>query len=159
MKKEKFLSLILWAVSLLWMVVIFCFSAENAEESTQTSNGFTEIAAQFICKFFSSVPYDKILGTSQFLVRKAAHFSIYTILGLLVFLAAMFSDFKKKGLISALICLFYAVSDEIHQYFVPGRSCRIFDVSIDFCGSLCGIIFVYIIFSILKKYKKFQKNT
>ena len=33
----------------------------------------------------------------------------------------------------------YAVTDEIHQYFVPGRSCEFRDICIDSAGVLCGI--------------------
>ena len=34
----------------------------------------------------------------------------------------------------------YAVSDEIHQYFVPGRACMLRDMLLDTCGSLAGIV-------------------
>ena len=44
----------------------------------------------------------------------------------------------KKGkiiIITVLICFLYAVSDEIHQSFVPGRACRLLDILIDTSGS------------------------
>lgn len=39
-----------------------------------------------------------------------------------------------------LFCALYACSDEVHQYFVPGRSCRFFDVCVDSAGALCGAL-------------------
>lgn len=44
-----------------------------------------------------------------------------------------------KGLIPLLIGFLYAVSDEIHQYFVPGRAMQARDVLIDTVGVLLGI--------------------
>jgi VanZ family protein len=35
--------------------------------------------------------------------------------------------------------LLYAVSDEIHQYFIPGREMRAFDVFIDSLGVIAGL--------------------
>lgn len=57
---------------------------------------------------------------------------------------------KKIFLITILICFLYAVSDEIHQYFVPGRACRIFDVTIDTLGSSFFIL-VYFLYSKIKQ--------
>jgi VanZ family protein len=57
------------------------------------------------------------------IVRKYAHFTSYLVLGLLVMNA-----FKKSGVIgfkgfifSLVFCIFYAISDEVHQVFVPAR--------------------------------------
>ena len=50
---------------------------------------------------------------------------------------------KKCGLkscLAILICVLYAASDEIHQIFVPGRSCRVMDILLDSFGSISGII-------------------
>ena len=58
----------------------------------------------------------------------------------------------KTKLLSALtISLLYAISDEIHQLFVPGRAGQIRDVLIDFSGSLTGVIFALIFITILSK--------
>ncbi len=60
---------------------------------------------------------------------------------------------KKIILITVLICFLYAVSDEIHQYFVPGRACRMLDVIIDTSGS-AFFCFVYFIVSKIKMINK-----
>lgn len=46
------------------------------------------------------------------------------------------SKFFKISLTTVIICFLYALSDEIHQYFVPGRACRVFDVIVDTAGSV-----------------------
>ncbi|MEG1887136.1 MAG: VanZ family protein, partial [Oscillospiraceae bacterium] len=87
------------------------------------------------------------------IIRSCAHFSIFGLLGVLVALA--FLPYKlnshMRNVIAAAFCLFYAFSDEIHQLFVPGRAFQLFDILVDFCGSLCGIAFIYIIYIIKKK--------
>lgn len=45
-------------------------------------------------------------------------------------------------LISTLFCIIYALSDEIHQLFVFGRSGELKDVLIDTIGSFLGIILI-----------------
>jgi hypothetical protein len=57
---------------------------------------------------------------------------------------------KKTILIILLISLAYALSDEFHQLFVPGRFSDIKDVLIDFCGSILSVI----MFKILEKFNK-----
>jgi VanZ family protein len=62
-------------------------------------------------------------------------------LGILVVNALTASGVKGfKGIVIAfLICVLYAVSDEVHQLYVPGRGCQITDVLIDSGGALAGI--------------------
>ena len=40
-----------------------------------------------------------------------------------------------KWLLPVGVSGLYAVTDEIHQYFVPGRACRLLDVTVDTCGA------------------------
>ena len=44
-----------------------------------------------------------------------------------------------------MIGTLYAVTDEVHQYFVPGRSCEIRDMVIDGCGVAVGVLIMAII--------------
>jgi VanZ family protein len=56
------------------------------------------------------------------------------------------------ALLSLATCLIYAILDEIHQIFVPGRSCEIMDIIIDSSGSFIFIaISVFVIFVIENK--------
>ena len=128
------------------MAIIFWLSSKTADESAAQSS----VIVKWIINHFGKN------SVTDFIVRKLAHFSVYTVLGTLALFALSFHEklnAKKRILFSSLICLAYAVSDEIHQYFVPGRSCRLLDILIDFCGSLFGISIIFIITLIITKNK------
>ena len=125
--------------------MIFYLSAQNADESSQTSGSvIISLSEKFYPNFDALTKEEQaeVIESFQFIARKTAHFSIYGVLGFLSFLT--FISYRKLGIIvrislSAAVCLLYAVSDEIHQLFVVGRSCEVRDVFIDFCGALLAI--------------------
>lgn len=146
---------------LIHMCIIFGFSAQPADESGTQSKNFT-VAVLNVLPGISAKPPAKKLEIAEnidFYIRKCAHFSIYAVLGILVFYA--FSAYNKietckyKYLYMLAFCLLYAVSDEIHQHFVPGRACRMFDVGVDFCGSVLG---VFAAFEAKKLFDKIKNN-
>ncbi|KPL01056.1 MAG: hypothetical protein AMJ91_01815 [candidate division Zixibacteria bacterium SM23_73_3] len=69
---------------------------------------------------------------------KILHFIEFSVFSALLFLTFFTSgkEFLKKHafLISSLIGIAYAASDELHQRFVPGRSCEFFDFLADSLG-------------------------
>lgn len=144
---------------LFWMIVIFTMSAQPANESSQTSSKFVSKVIDVIYSDFEGFSVEKqtnITHSITFIVRKTAHFLEYFILGALAAITAF--TFKKnsiypKMLASALFSALYAVSDEVHQYFVPGRACRILDIGIDFAGSICAIVLMTIIILVAKRHK------
>ena len=142
---------ILWILCIAWAIIIFMFSNEPATVSDQTSLGFTENVIMFLVKIdivdipVSSVGLEEtvrqIAENLNNIIRKIAHFSIYLVLGVLVYnLLLCYVKNKKAVLVALLTCLLYAISDEIHQIFIPGRAGQIKDVLIDFSGSFTGLI-------------------
>lgn len=91
----------------------------------------------------------------DYIIRKNAHAFMYMILSYLV--SAIFFVFNKRGkdaiIYILFICLFYAVIDEFHQSFVPGRTSLVSDVLVDFSGALIGLIFLYLVY--YKIYKRY----
>lgn len=77
------------------------------------------------------------------MVRKSAHFFAYLVLGVLVVNSLkVFGVTGPRLYMSAiLVCILYAVTDEVHQLFVPGRGCQLRDVLIDSVGAGVGITF------------------
>lgn len=75
-------------------------------------------------------------------IRKGAHFSVFAFLGLLLFIA--FYTNRKKLFYSSITTMViggvYGVFDEIHQYFIPGRSCQVRDMMIDASGVLTAVL-------------------
>lgn len=130
---------------LIWMIVIFSFSNQPAEASSELSDGFINKTIIKVYEVFNGnikeEKKEELISKYSYPVRKFAHFTIYFILGMLV--SIYLNDFiKNKSVIiySLLICFVYACTDEFHQYFVDGRYCSFIDVLIDSIGSLISIL-------------------
>ena len=122
------------------MGVIFWFSSRTATESTGQSNVFVEWL-------------ESLFGKNEiwvFIVRKSAHCLEFTGLAVLLSLALYFTRGKISYIISLLIASAYAVTDEVHQTFVEGRSCELRDWAIDTVGALLGIIGFYVLYKIIQ---------
>ena len=151
--------ILLFCPAILCMVGIFLLSAQTAEQSSQTSGTVIhEVLTKISEEYVKSSPAEKksIIESLQFFIRKGTHFSIYALLAVLFFLPFSQCTFhrSKKYFISFLCTVLYAMSDEYHQTFVPGRSGEIRDVLIDSCGALFGLLFVYLCISIFKFIRK-----
>ncbi len=133
-------------ITVIWMGVIFSFSAEPAEESTSTSDAVVDKICSVVVNDYKSLDEAsrrETIGNYSLLVRKCAHFTSYLVLGILVYSTFIAFDVRGKKTFpySLAACALYAVSDEAHQYFVPGRACRLLDVLIDSSGAVVGIGF------------------
>ncbi|MDD7326848.1 MAG: VanZ family protein [Lachnospiraceae bacterium] len=133
--------------TVLWMLLIFLMSAQPAPESTATSL----TVGRMVCTVFvpgyrnmSAVEQLRLAKKIDHPVRKTAHATEYAILAILVFLAISYCR-KRTYLHSLCISITYAVSDEIHQYFVPGRACMVTDIVIDSSGALAGLFLVFLL--------------
>ncbi len=94
--------------------------------------------------FASSIPSDSMPKVENFdtLVKKGGHMLGYGLLGLSLMRAQERSSWKSIGLALAG-CLLYAISDEFHQSFVPGRNAALVDVGIDMTGCLVALVIFY----------------
>ena len=124
-----------------WMILIFIMSSFNSTESSNQSNFIVDI----ITNIFNATNIDLL----SLIIRKLAHFTEYFILGILIY--NLIHSYNKKLYIGIIICVIYAISDEIHQSFVPGRSCQLLDILIDSMGSTVGIYLLYFIKKITNK--------
>ena len=91
---------------------------------------------------------DHAIDQVHFVVRKAAHFVEYSILGLLLWRLvrldpAWESCRSWQYLTALLLAALYAASDEYHQKFVPGRNAAVSDVLLDTCGAGVGLAAVW----------------
>jgi len=77
-------------------------------------------------------------------LRKAAHVFIFLLLGCSVTntIRQTTDSFRRTFVISLIWCSAYAASDEIHQYFIPGRACMWQDWLLDTVSALLGITLV-----------------
>lgn len=70
------------------------------------------------------------------------HIVEYAVLSIAVYLAFKnASNIKEKRLATFMFVFLYAISDEIHQLFVPGRVGSFFDIGLDAVGSMAVLVF------------------
>ena len=159
----KYKDKVLIILAIIWMGVIFMFSAQVSDESKSSSNKVTSAVVNTVISIkkenISEEKRQKIIEDKTFIVRKSAHFTEYFILGLILILYLQTKEkLAPKYIILAIIfCVLYATSDEIHQLFVDGRSCKIMDILIDTCGSslaILGFTSIYKLTTNLKKQKE-----
>ena len=136
-------------------ILIFVFSSFDATSSASQSSKIVNFIKKYIFPDLGTLrnKHDiKIVNdTISFIVRKVAHLSVYTLLGVFSFSGLWAVKNKKKRYFSAVgICMAYAITDEIHQSFVPGRSCELRDVIIDTCGSAFGALICLLVLLLLE---------
>ena len=115
---------------IIWMITVFKFSNQGGTESSGASSRVTNVVVKVVEKVRNMEFTEQEKNQAELVVRKLAHYTIYTIGGFLIMNYAYSTDKTKKQKVSGslLFGAFYAATDEIHQYFVPGRSARVFDV-------------------------------
>lgn len=155
-------------LALCQMIGIFCFSARNADLSTEDSHRVGRLVGSLLIPGFESWTEEKqeaFAGTIDYPIRKAAHASEYCVLAMLLaafFLAEQACRIREgyergdtpgqnhRGMLRrAFLCTtLYAVSDEFHQIFVPGRSCQVKDIVIDSAGALTGLVLIWLLMNL-----------
>jgi len=138
--KSPFFWQLLWPLlAILTAGGIFYSSSRDGTVSGGASMGIVE-------RFMSVLPFIP-LDASQlnFILRKGAHFFVFFVLA---FCVAHGLKYHVQGwrwlTLSWVITALYGVADEIHQYFVPGRSCEITDMLINASGAAVGVGLVWL---------------
>lgn len=145
---------LLLLMNIIWMMVIFSFSAQPASESSETSMKVGTMVGKVLKPGFSDLPKEEQIQYAkriEFPIRKLAHATEYAILGVLTSLFFFSWKRKRYGLYGWLWGILYAITDEFHQAFVPGRSCQMTDVAIDSLGCLFGCTVIALLMSIRRK--------
>ena len=109
-------ALLRWAPAATWMAIIFLLSAQSS---------------------LPRAPDDLL----DIVVKKLAHFGEYLVLAILLCLATAQRGVPAVGVSPGAVALafLYALSDEIHQAFVPGRTPSAADLGVDAIGAGAGI--------------------
>ncbi|MGI1659828.1 MAG: VanZ family protein [Desulfitobacterium sp.] len=139
--KNRLPIILSWAAVLFWMGLIFYMSAQVASQSDALSQGIAERLFSAVAKVFPWMNVDNL--QSNFIVRKSAHFLSYLVLSVLTMNALRtcgVNGVRQVVAIAIGICALYAISDEVHQLFVPGRSGQIKDVLLDSGGAIVGTV-------------------
>ena len=90
--------------------------------------------------YVSSLPKLPKLKTTFFdyLLKNGAHFTEYAVLYYLVLRALGY----KRYFLGMLLTGLYALSDEFHKMFVPGRIASVYDLAVDIMGMFFTLILV-----------------
>ncbi|MGL5595114.1 MAG: VanZ family protein [Cetobacterium sp.] len=125
MRREKVFRIL----SIFIMLSIFWFSHQDGKESARQS---TYVKKQV----------NKVIGKGvTFNIRKNAHFFIYMVLGMSLLLSREKAG-KREILEVVGFVMLYAISDEFHQSFIPGRGASFIDACIDTLGGISGILVI-----------------
>lgn len=163
--KLIFTRMVLSILILINFIAIFAFSEQNGEQSTSLSRNITLEVLNTFGDYNEplTVEQETHVLNVEHIIRKLAHFTIYTILGILLMCLAVTFDFtnKKRLLLSVLIGFLYASLDEFHQSYTPGRTALVTDVLIDTVGVIVGSLIVLVYFKIMqnKRNKRINRRT
>lgn len=160
--KIKIFRIITGIALLCTLFTIYRFSSQNGTQS----KGISTKVSQFILNFSNTYKeantkeQTRMLNRTNAIIRKIAHFSIYTLLGLTIMGLMTKTKLKDKWriLITIGFGMLYAILDEFHQSFSPGRTPKVTDVYIDTLGVILGALLVILIRTVYKKIIKYYKD-
>ncbi|MBQ7172984.1 MAG: VanZ family protein [Clostridia bacterium] len=151
---------LLFALICLQLYMIFGFSKEDAQKSTESSERVTEEIAKIVIEDYEKLPVEEQKAAVKRIdppVRKIAHATEFGILGglaLLFFLTFRRLPLWLSPILATLSAALAGAFDELHQTFVPGRSGEVRDVLIDTSGALLVILVVFLIFLLIRAQQK-----
>ena len=124
--------LFLWLPVFVWAGVIFTFSTLPTVKTAQ-------------------------IYIADFIVKKTAHLTEYGIFATLLYRALKESGVNKKraGFYAIVLAAGYAITDEFHQSFTPGREPTLRDIIIDTIGATLA---VYTLWKLLPKAPQKLRN-
>ncbi|MFI3177754.1 MAG: VanZ family protein [Eubacteriales bacterium] len=141
-----------WIPTILMMAIIFAFSHAPANVSSETSMALTTTLQLYAQELWGGESVTSAaLETMEWVVRKLAHVTEYALLSITICYA--YGGMRKAASVgmlqvvgvAILLSGLYAVTDEVHQLFIDGRSGQVRDVVIDTVGATLGGIFYFIV--------------
>lgn len=142
--KNKIRKIFRFILVILWMVVVFCFSAQGGEKSSITSNTATKQIINVLpsTKHLAEPQKTAVVAKVNPVLRKIAHYTMYILGGILIFgwLRTYAIALRTNAMYTTILGMLYATSDEIHQLFSGGRSAQLSDVCLDTLGVITGLL-------------------
>ena len=134
------------------MGMIFVFSSQPAPVSQETSDGIVNWLLRLLAPDYAGLDparQAELRHIAVVIVRKGAHFAEYALLGAAL-LGHVLAWRARRGLRRPRTLAFgvgalYALSDELHQLFVPDRSGELTDVLLDSAGVALGVALLWLL--------------
>ncbi len=142
-KRRKRLIIFLWLLVLAIAAMIFYFSSEDGETSSQSSTGLVVFVLRLVVPGFDGMTSGEkaaIFERINYFIRKAAHFTEFAMLGASLRLLFHALRLRWPVLCAWIAGTLYACTDELHQIFVSGRAGMLQDVCIDSAGVLTAVL-------------------
>ena len=150
--QKKWVRILLWCLTIAMCVTIFVLSSEDGTQSMQTSGRFAEPIARLIASGrppMTQSEFMALVDEVQVYVRKAAHFSEYAVLAVLVYLLSIAHAWRLPARIAIGFSGLYAAGDELHQLLSGSRTGMWQDVLLDTCGAAFGTLGIFLILKAL----------
>ncbi len=146
----RFRHFVFWLPVIIWSGSLFFLSSQTASESTRLSGEMIRMLLSFFQPEFlqmTALQQTQVVASLQHIIRNAAHFGSYFILALLCMIAVRQHQINLtwKAAITVVLCLGYALTDELHQLFVAGRAFELVDLCLDLGGTLLGLAVMLVI--------------
>ena len=154
--QRNWIRILLTAMTAAVMVMIFFFSRETAVKSDATSGMISSRLIRILYPDFAGYPAEqqqKIYDSIQYIVRKTAHYTEYALLGFLMRLCLESWFGKRRWLtpVSWAGSTAYAVSDELHQLLIEGRSGQWTDILLDSAGAMTGALLAALMLYLIQR--------
>jgi VanZ family protein len=140
MKSRKWwiLAVIIWMAAIFFVTQLPYFTGKNTEEVIQK----VVVTEHNTIQNTPSADHPNI-NVLNIIVRKTTHIVVFGILAFLLFKAL--ESFQFAYILSWTITVLYAITDEWHQSFMPGRVAAYQDVLFDSVGALIALLILVLI--------------
>ena len=129
--------------------LITMLSTQNAKKSNELSKNVTQ---KIISPIYSEEKIEENILKSNETIRTTAHFVLFLTLGIILCFTIKSFHIKHSFLYSFIMCIIYALFDEIYQELLhQGRAFEFVDLLKDWSGSTVGVLAVYFIYKLRRK--------
>jgi VanZ family protein len=126
----------------LWLIVIFLFTELPYFNGENTGRIINKTIASVNETVESPTTQSLVNRNLNLVVRKSAHLVAFGILAVLIW--KCLSNNRLSYILAWLLTFMYALTDEWHQSFIPGRMATFKDVLIDSLGALIALLVVFL---------------
>ncbi|MEH7484695.1 VanZ family protein [Neobacillus drentensis] len=129
--------------AIVWMALIFCFTQLPYFTGEKTSEAIQKVVVKEPNTIHTPSADHEEINVLNLIVRKATHVTVFGILALLLFKSLEINRYSY--ILSWVLTFLYAITDEYHQSFMPGRVSSFRDVLFDSLGAFLGLSLILLV--------------
>jgi len=124
----------------------------KAFEERPALSGFVALVGAILIFYVSSVELSSLSGDWGSWKALTYHFFAFFFFGAFVMISLVQGKKKRRFFVAGVLAGCYAIFDEIHQYFVPGRAFSVYDILTDWLGIFYALL-IYMLLLELRRRK------